>query len=77
MRSLRDADRASSRGSLLLVVWLVEREARPAVVVVVVIVVTEVEEEGGTDGGNSGCKEPDERMGTGKTGVDKEGPRGL
>lgn len=42
MRSLRDTDRASSRGSLLLVGWLVEREVRPAVVVVVVVVVMTV-----------------------------------
>lgn len=70
MRSLRDADLASSRGSLLLVVWLVEREARPAEVVVVMVVTVEEE---GMDGSN----EEGGMLGTELMGLEREGPKGL
>lgn len=70
MRSLRDADLASSRGSLLLVVWLVEREARPAQVVVVMVVTVEEE---GMDGNN----EEGGKLGTELMGFEREGPKGL
>lgn len=70
MRSLRDTDRASSRGSLLLVVWLVEREVRPAVVVVVVVMTVVEEEESRED-------PPEERIGEIMVGDDKVGPKGL
>ena len=73
MRSLRDADLASSRGSLLLVVWLVEREARPAgVLVVVVVTVWEEEEEEEEMGGNN-----EGGMVVEETGFESEGPSGL
>ena len=74
MRSLRDADLASSRGSLLLVVWLVEREARPAGVLVVVIEVMGTvweEEEEEVDWNNE-----EERV-LEETGFESEGPSGL
>lgn len=70
MRSLRDADLASSRGSLLLVVWLVEREARPAGVVVVMVVTVEEE---GMDGSN----EEGRKLETELMGLEREGPKGL
>lgn len=75
MRSLRDADLASSRGSLLLVVWLVEREARPAGVLVVVVVTVwdEEEEEEEEDMGGSN----EEGRALEDTGLESEGPSGL
>lgn len=74
MRSLRDADLASSRGSLLLVVWLVEREARPAgVLVVVVVTVWDEEEEEEEDMGGSN----EEGRALEDTGLESEGPSGL
>lgn len=72
MRSLRDADLASSRGSLLLVVWLVEREARPAGVLVVVIEVTVWEEEEEEVGWSN-----EEGRVLEETGLESESPSGL
>lgn len=71
IRSLREADLASSRGSLLLVDWLVERDARPVVVVEVVMIVVE---EGDTEVGvedETGVFELE------SIGVDMEDPKGL
>lgn len=71
MRSLRDADLASSRGSLLLVVRLVEREARPAGVLVVVVVTVWGEEEEEMGESNEEGRELED------TGLESEGPSGL
>lgn len=55
---------------MLLVVWLVEREARPAGVVVVMVVTVEEE---GMDGSN----EEGGKLGTELMGLEREGPKGL